>query len=157
MNRFFQATPEEPFTCRMSCPNLSIYFSVVWGNCRTVLSSRLGRTMSYIHVVLTKPRRSNTETTKLPCLSKSKEAGSILQGHRCLSRRTPDYLYTKFMRRDSIYSIFANHPLSLGVKQFYLNVSCTNSPQSSCKYSAAKLYNDPPSSLKSCSQAFTFL
>ena len=123
----------------MSCPNLTIYFSVVWSNCRTVHSSRLDRSMSYIHVVLTKPCRSNTETTKLPFLSKSKEARSILQGHRCLSRRTPDYLYTKFMRRDSICSIFANHPPTLGVKQLHLNVSCTDSPQSSSRYSGAKL------------------
>ena len=79
-------------TCRMSCPNLTIYFSVVWSNCRTVHSSRLDRSMFYKHVVLTKPCRSNTEATKLPLLSRNREASSILQDHRYLADVLPTRL-----------------------------------------------------------------
>ena len=115
-------------TCHMSCPNLTIYFSVVWRNCSTVHSSRLDRSMSYKHLVLTKPHRSNTEVTKLPLLSRNREASSILQDHRYLAEvpltRLPLY---QFMTRDSICSIFANHPPTQRAKQLHLNVSCTNS------------------------------
>ena len=67
------------------------YCSVVWGNCRTTLSSRLEHVQNYdLRVILNKPPRSNTKEMRsqlsLPPLSSRREATMILQVRRCLSR-----------------------------------------------------------------------
>ena len=134
------------------------YCSVIWGNCRTIPSSRLERVQNYaLRVILNKPPRSNSEEMRsqlnLPPLSSRREAITILQVYRYLSRYAPVYLSVKFATRDSIHT---SYPPTRGAKDLHLKIPRTNLYKSSFKYYEAKLYNDLPNDLNSTTSDAAF-
>ena len=134
------------------------YCSVVWHNCGATLTKRVEHVQNYaLRIILNKPPRSSTEEIRsqlsLPPLSCRRDISMILQVRRCLSRRAPNYLCSKFVTRESILT---SHPSTRGVKDLHLKAPRTNWYKSSFEYFGAKLYNDLPNEVKSMSSDPTF-
>ena len=134
------------------------YCSVVWHNCGATLTKRMERVQNYaLHITLNKPLRSSTEEMHsqlpLPPLSCRRDISTILQVRRCLSRRVPNYLCSKFVTRDSILTTYLS---TRGAKDLHLKAPRTNWYESSFEYFGAKLSNDLPNEVKSMSSDSAF-
>ena len=104
------------------------YCSVVWHNCGATLIKRVERVQNYaLRIILNKPPRSSTEEMRsqlsLPPLSCRRDISTILQVRRCLSRRAPNYLCSKFVTRDSILTTY---PSTCEAKDLHLKAPHTN-------------------------------
>ena len=90
------------------------YCSTVWHNCGAVRTGRVERIQNYaLRVILKKPSRSDTMEMRrqagLHTLERRRLNSTLVQVHRCLHGRAPEYLSCKFAaKKISLCSLFSH-------------------------------------------------
>ena len=101
------------------------YCSTVWHDCGAVLPGRVERTQNYaLRVILNKnPSRNDTmemhRQVGLHSLECRRLNSTLVQVHRCLHGRAPQYLSCKFATKESL---FASFPATRGLPIYILGI-----------------------------------